>query len=214
MAKLLYEVLASTIQARKSCQSSMDALNPNAVSASVPMNKNEYHKRKEWRDRHEDTIERLVKEFMPSGSGFDNGTRIDLDASHTEKLVFTTAYHHMNDGGYYDGWTDHTVTVTPSLVHEFRLRIGGRNRTDIKECIEQAFADALRTDVEWELCAPYVNINVQRHYDSVTGHTEYSVVTDSGGVLATHTDYEKAKAFAVEYVKAHREETRKVEVSA
>ncbi len=146
MARYLYSELAQAVQARRNCLDTMARLNPNAVTASVPMHENEYHMKAEWRDRWEDRIESLVREFMPSGAGFDNGTKLDLDASHSEKLVFTTAYHHMNEGGFYNGWTEHTVTVTPSFTG-FNLRISGRNRNEIKEYILEQFMYSLMADV-------------------------------------------------------------------
>lgn len=124
-ARYLYSVIASSVQARLNCKDSGNT---------------------EWLDRHEDRILVLVKEHMPSGSGFDNGTKLDLDSSHGGKLVFTTAFHHMNTNGYYDGWTEHTVTVTPSF-HGFNLRVSGRNRNDIKEYILESFDYALMTEV-------------------------------------------------------------------
>lgn len=60
--------------------------------------------------------------------------------------LFTALFHLMNDVGYYDGWTEHTVTVTPSFGG-VNLRISGRNRNDIKESIHQAFDTALKTEV-------------------------------------------------------------------
>lgn len=57
----------------------------------------------------------------------------------------------MNDGGFYDGWTEHTVTVTPALHGDFHLRISGRNRNDIKEMMYQDFDYKLRTDVTYDL---------------------------------------------------------------
>jgi len=57
----------------------------------------------------------------------------------------------MNENGYYDGWTAHTVTVTPSLARAFNLRISGRNRNDIKEMMYQDFDYALRVDVTYDL---------------------------------------------------------------
>ena len=59
----------------------------------------------------------------------------------------------MNENGYYDGWTEHTVTVTPSLQHAFSLRISGRNRNDIKDMMHESFNYALRTDVRYDLFA-------------------------------------------------------------
>lgn len=126
-ARYLYSVLASTVEAVQNC---IKAHN------------------EEWLGRHEQTIESLVKQYMPSGAGFDSGTTLDIDASHADKLVFHTSYHHMNDGGYYDGWTEHTVTVIPSLAHRFHLRISGRNRNDIKEYIAETFGIALQEQIE------------------------------------------------------------------
>ena len=93
----------------------------------------------EWANKHEDKIEELVKEYMPSGSGFDNGTIFDFENSTGEKLVFNTSFHHMNNNGFYDGWTEHKVIVRPSLMHGFTLRITGRNKREIKQYIHECF---------------------------------------------------------------------------
>lgn len=127
MNRKLYEVLASAVQARLNCIASNNT---------------------DWRDRHEDRIESLVKMKMPSGSGFDSGTTIDLDKSTGNRLVFFTSFHHMNDAGMYDGWTEHTVTVTPSFVGGFDLHVTGRNRNDIKDYIGETFSHALSLVVE------------------------------------------------------------------
>jgi hypothetical protein len=87
----------------------------------------------EWHDKHEETIEELVKNYMPSGSGFDNGTSFDWIKSSANKLVFHTAYHHMNENGCYDGWTDHTITVTPDLAMDINIKVSGSNRNNIKD---------------------------------------------------------------------------------
>lgn len=65
----------------------------------------------EWRDRHENEARNLVLMRLPSGSGSNNGTTLDFDASTGDKLVFHTSFHHMDDNGYYCSWTEHTVTV-------------------------------------------------------------------------------------------------------
>lgn len=165
MARYLYSELSSLIDARKRCAETMERLNPNAVTATVPMHENEYHQKRAWFDRHTDTIERLCKDFMPSGSGFDSGTTLDLDASHADKFVFTTSYHHMTEGSY-DGWTEHTVTVTPSLQHRFNLRVSGRNRGDIKEYIVDAFNNALESDVEWPLWQYVYDAEIKPTWDA------------------------------------------------
>lgn len=122
MERKLYQRLATIIQARENCRKSGNT---------------------EWFDRHEQRAEHLCKTEMPSGSGFDSGTRIDFDASSADKLVFDTAYHHMNDNGMYDGWTTHRVIVRPSLASGYYLRITGSNRNEFKDYAHDTFAHCL-----------------------------------------------------------------------
>lgn len=124
----LYTLLASAVVARANCADS------NA----------------EWFDRWSDRITNMVREFMPSGSGFDNGTNIDVDRSNADRLMFITAFHHMNEGGFYDGWTYHTVTIRPCLLNGFSVTVSGKNRNDIKEYIAENFDRALRTLTDWK----------------------------------------------------------------
>ncbi|MDE1767243.1 MAG: hypothetical protein KGI27_13375 [Thaumarchaeota archaeon] len=101
----------------------------------------------DWWDKHSERLDSLVKEAMPSGSGFDNGTTLDVSSA-PEKLVFNTSFHHMDENGFYDGWTDHSVIVTPSLFHGLNIRVTGRDRNQIKEYIVDAFDSALQLDAE------------------------------------------------------------------
>src|SRR5579863_8932306 len=78
----------------------------------------------EWQHKHEEELQQLQEE-LPSGSGVDSGMQIDLDKSSQNKIVIHCGYHHMNDGGYYDGWTHHDIIVTPDLLFGFNLRITG-----------------------------------------------------------------------------------------
>lgn len=102
----------------------------------------------EWVERHTETIKTIVSNALPSGSGWDSGTAIDLDASTPDHLILFGSYHHMNDGGYYDGWTDHTIHVKASLAFGFTIKITGRNRNDIKDYLSELFHDTLGQTVE------------------------------------------------------------------
>jgi hypothetical protein len=101
----------------------------------------------EWIRKHRERIESLVMKHFPSGSGFDVGTGLNEDKSTEEKLVFHTSYHHMKDVGYYDGWTDHKINVTPSLAFDFRIAVTGRDRNDIKNHIGECFQFSLSSEV-------------------------------------------------------------------
>lgn len=104
----------------------------------------------EWKDKWKERIVYLSKNYLPSGSGIDCGTSVMLDKSAAEKIVFQVRYHHMNECGMYDGWTEHEVVVTPSFMG-FSLRIGGRNRNDIKDYLYDVFDVALNRDIySWD----------------------------------------------------------------
>jgi hypothetical protein len=122
----LIKLIASTVGARRRCQETSNT---------------------EWYHRHSETLRLIEREILPSGSGLDSGTKIDADASTRNRIVLWTAYHHMNDGGMYDGWTEHTITIRPDLLSGFTLSISGRNRNDIKEYLYQTFEYCLSADV-------------------------------------------------------------------
>lgn len=123
----LYQRIARLVAARLNCEKSGNT---------------------EWFDRHTQRLEDITKNILPSGSGFDCGTTIDLDESGPERVVLRTEFHHMDDGGYYDGWTDHTILITPSLQFGFELRITGKNRNDIKDYIYQIFEQVLNEEIK------------------------------------------------------------------
>jgi hypothetical protein len=102
----------------------------------------------EWQDRHTMTLNALVKDHMPSGSGFDSGTQFDWGKSKEDRLVFNTSFHHMAESGMYDGWTEHDVVVTPSLSRGFDVRVTGRDRNSIKDYIGETFHGVLSEEVE------------------------------------------------------------------
>lgn len=101
----------------------------------------------EWEAKHTARAELLVEDFLPRGSGIDNGTKLDLEKSTGEKLILRTAFHHMDQHGGYDGWTEHAVTVWPSLSDGIILAISGRDRNDIKDYLGEVYDFALRQEV-------------------------------------------------------------------
>jgi len=100
----------------------------------------------EWSERWADRIKTCMDDF-PHGSGFDSGTTLD-ETSTPERLVFDTAFHHMDEAGGYDGWTEHQVIITPSLEMGWRMRITGRDRNGIKEYMGEMFAYTLDEEIE------------------------------------------------------------------
>lgn len=96
----------------------------------------------EWLEKHSERLAKLLNDHLPSGSGIDNGTKLDYAACRADKLVFTFGYHHMNDCGMYDGWTEHTLTVTPSF-DGIDIRITGRDKNGINEYLYETYHYAL-----------------------------------------------------------------------
>ncbi len=101
----------------------------------------------EWADIMREKIDNIMK-GSPSGSGIDSGTRIVTKNSGRGKLVFAADYHHMDENGYYDGWTEHLIIVTCDLIG-LNIRITGRNRDDIKEYLSDVYYQWLMEDVDW-----------------------------------------------------------------
>jgi hypothetical protein len=97
---------------------------------------------KVWATRHAASIETL-ESMLPSGSGFDAGSRILTSSCGMERVSIQTSFHHMNDAGGYDGWTEHTVTGLASFVLGIDIRVSGRNRNEIKDYIAELFQSVL-----------------------------------------------------------------------
>ena len=106
------------------------------------------HTNQEWCDIATDRINKITDEVLPSGSGLDAGCIVDLDKSTPNKIVIETSFHHMNDVGYYTKWTDHTITITPSLSRDYEIKIGGRDYKQIKDYIWEVFDNAMKTETE------------------------------------------------------------------
>ena len=107
MKRKLYQVIANKLQAMKNLEKD----DPNG-----------------WYDKHAKSIEDLIKDHFPHGSGFDGDVRIDTNLSNPEKLVFFAEFHHMNENGYYDGWSTLKVVVKPSLAWGFDFKLTGIKR--------------------------------------------------------------------------------------
>jgi hypothetical protein len=134
MKARLFAAFASTVQARANCAE----LDHTGARMKNPT----------WFDKHSEKLNTWAKQHLPSGSGFDSGTTLDKDKSTGAKLVFNTAFHHMNEGGYYDGWTHHSVVVTPTFDGVF-VRVTGVNRNDIKDHIAEQFHYLYSIELEY-----------------------------------------------------------------
>lgn len=97
----------------------------------------------EWLGRHTDRARGAVDDLCPSGSGIDNGSKLDLERSTDSKLVFTVEYHHMDENGYYCGWRTYTVVVTPAF-EGIVVSVTGRGDADTKDYLADVYRTALQ----------------------------------------------------------------------
>ena len=110
----------------------------------------------EWQSNHSETLERIAKDYLPSGSGIDNGTTIDIDATSFTKIVLETSFHHMDEYGGYDGWTSHKITIKPSFLG-LDITISGKNRNDIKDYLHDVFSSCLSSEFDEIQANPVAN---------------------------------------------------------
>lgn len=102
----------------------------------------------EWAEKHANALLELM-ESAPRGSGIDCGTKLSTEAT-AEHLQFEVSFHHMDENGGYDGWTEHVLHVTPSFEVGFHCRFTGSNRNEIKDYLSDVYHAWLSEEVaEW-----------------------------------------------------------------
>jgi hypothetical protein len=126
MKEKLYKKIALTLSAYKNCIKAENTT---------------------WEEKHLETLE-SYNDMLPSGSGFDSGSKINFEKSNDEKIFIDTSYHFMDDNGFYDGWEDYVIVVTASLSFDIVLNIKGKNRRDIKDYMYETFQYILTQDVD------------------------------------------------------------------
>lgn len=93
--------------------------------------------------------EEQIEDIManaPSGSGIDCGTKIDLERSNKNRLVFEFDFHHMDENGYYCCWTEHELWVKPSLIYDYDCRITGKDRFMFKDYLYEVYHHWLNSE--------------------------------------------------------------------
>lgn len=101
----------------------------------------------EWYEKHTEALHDIESDLLPHGSGIDSGCTIDLEKSTDSRIVINVPFHTMDPNGFYAGWRDYTVIVTPSLISRFNLRITGRDYNNLKEHLYQVFEYELSQEI-------------------------------------------------------------------
>jgi hypothetical protein len=114
----LYAAISRAVQARQTCLDTHDL---------------------QGMEKHTETLVRLEK-LLP------HSAKIDLAESRLEKLVFNIAFRH--DPTTFQGVTEHSVVVTPSLAFNFHLRVSGQNIGNVRALLAREFREGLQKLVE------------------------------------------------------------------
>lgn len=94
-----------------------------------------------------DKTEEEIKKALPSGSGFDDGIKLDYTNSKSGRIVLNANFHHIHDNGYYCGWSYHNIIITPSLEWGFYVKVTGTDKRNIKEYITNFAYDFLNSNI-------------------------------------------------------------------
>lgn len=127
MAKLpLYMVIARTLLAIRNCQASNNT---------------------EWEARHTERLDRLVREYLPSGSGFDSGCKVK-SVGINGRFIVLAPFHCMNSDGFYTGWEDYRIHVYPHLAFGFDIGcLEGKDRDGTLEYVLDTVHECLSAEV-------------------------------------------------------------------
>jgi len=96
----------------------------------------------QYRNQCETKIRRL-ESMLPRGSGIDNGTTV-VECTPT-RVILECGFHHMNEHGYYDGWTHHRITITPTFAG-IVVKVSGKDRNQIKEYLADTYSACLESE--------------------------------------------------------------------
>ena len=120
--KTVVQLIASTLSAYHNCQKTGNT---------------------EWLLKHDRALEAIVKSYMPSGAGIDNGCHLQFNLSRPDRLLFIFGYHHMNEYGSYTRWTEHLVTVKPSFLYGVVLTFSNLHDRYLRDYFYETFSEAL-----------------------------------------------------------------------
>jgi len=70
----------------------------------------------------------------------------NFNKSKQNKLVIDSSFHTMNENGFYDGWIDFSIIITPSLAHGLNIDIKGKfgkKHQDLKDYLADLYYSAL-----------------------------------------------------------------------
>ena len=99
-----------------------------------------------YADKWESLLAHIEKDILPRGSGFDCGCRIERSPRNPAYVQIAFSFHHMDESGRYDGWTEHTATFKPDFETGFSLHLSGKDHNSAKEYFSDILSELLSRD--------------------------------------------------------------------
>lgn len=93
-----------------------------------------------------ETVRHLEK-HLPHGSGFNNGTLIEIEKCNAMRLVIVTNFHKMDENGLYGGWNKYTIKLYPSFLQDYTYLIQGRENQGLRSFVADEILDSLEQEV-------------------------------------------------------------------
>ena len=106
----------------------------------------------EYQKQLEDKLD-ILTNYLPSGSGFDDGSVVDVNKSNNNKIIIHSAYHHLDNNGFYDGWSNFSIIIKPDLMFGFTLTLIGNTTIrkyfdcDFRNYVIDIFSDTLHKKI-------------------------------------------------------------------
>ena len=92
-------------------------------------------------------LERIEKEYLPHGGGFDCGCNIITEKRYQNRIIIKAEFHAMDDNGYYIGWYTYKIIVKPTFQHGLDFTITGRDYNGLREYVGDCMYNALDMEV-------------------------------------------------------------------
>ena len=108
----------------------------------------------------DEVIQAIQREKLPSGSGIDGGTAVTVDKSSGRRIEMLCSFHHMDEHGFYYGWTDHRIVATPAF-DGIDVVVYGPHRNGIKDYLHDTYYHALMED-----CTGWIAATIKRALDN------------------------------------------------
>ena len=107
---------------------------------------------REWELNHLDSLHNIANEYLPHGSGIDSGCTIDEQESTPDKIKIDSAFHTMDENGFYCGWIHFSVILTPSLEFDFNLDFTDvQNNSDLDQWESDSLFDYIYQTFDFSL---------------------------------------------------------------